>query len=167
MLFRSKRNHSKRLTSDLQAAVSYAGNLVQADTVSNKLAASSNKVGNDLVFNEGWVIKTKKLSWLGQKKNFYDVYNKKTGKTEARDLGLFMSAMLLVKMKTGHKSNRDIERIIDVDGRYQQHLNDAAIFGSKLRSKNVSSSKCDIYKIRMEEAMLQCQRAKEELRSYV
>lgn len=161
------KNSNKQLTSGLQEAINHAGHLVQKDSVSNKLAASSKKVGDNLVFNNGLMIKTKKIDWLGQKKNFYDVYNTRTGKIEAKDLGLFITAMALVKSRTGHKSNNDMRRIIDMDLRYQQYLNDAAIFGIRLKSKKISNSKSDVYQVRMDESMLQCQRVKDEIRSCI
>jgi hypothetical protein len=166
---RKHKPNKHSLTDSLQEAVDHAGRLVHEDPdVSSKLAASSNKVGDKLVFENGWVIKTKTEKWLGQKKNFYDVYNLKTGVTEASNLGLFISAMALVKIKSSKfRKERSAKSIVDIDRRYQHHLNDAAIFGIRLKSKTVELTKRDVYQIRMEEAMLNCQSAKTELRSYV
>ena len=98
---RKHKPNKQSLTVSLKEAVDHAERLVYEDPdVSSKLAASSNKIGDKLVFENGWVIKTKTEKWLGQKKNFYDVYNLKTGVTEASNLGLFISAMALVKIKS-------------------------------------------------------------------
>ena len=61
------------------------------------------------------------------------------------------------------KNENEIKRMLDVDVRYQQNLMDAAIFGIRIKSKKISSSRLDILKIRMEEAMLRCQSAKKEI----
>lgn len=165
MSSRNRRNN--RLASDLQAAVNHAGKLIQHGSAIDKMAASTSKKGDRLVLNNGWEIRTKKIDWFGQKKNFYDVYNSRTGKIEAADLGLFVAAVALIKMKSNSKHAKDVRRVLDVDVRYQQNLTDAAIFGIRLRSKKISSARSDILKIRMEEAMLRCQSAKKEIRSLV
>lgn len=165
-----KRKPNKHLTNVLQAAVDHAERMVQEDhSMSSKLVTSANRVGNKIMFANGLVIKTRSENWMGKKKNFYDVYNTNTGSNEAEGLGLFMSAMAIVKLNSKKRTSRTMDSMLVVraDSRYQHHLNDAAMFGMKLQSNKTDGFKRDLYQIRMDEAMLNCQSAKKELRSFV
>ena len=92
-----------------------------------------------------------------------------TGITEAENLGLFMSAMAVVRVNSSKRVSRilDTQTILRSDSRYQHHLNDAALFGIRLKSSHADEFKRDFYLIRMEEAMIHCKAAKTALRSYI
>ena len=168
-----KRKNTKpaaQLTDSLREAVDRAHALLEDDFYSaSKLVATAHRQGNQFVFENGWVIKTKNEPWLGKKKNFYDVYNTNTGITEAENLGLFMSAMAVVRVNSSKRVSRilDTQTILRSDSRYQHHLNDAALFGIRLKSTHADEFKRDFYLIRMEEAMIHCKAAKTALRSYI
>ena len=133
------------------------------------MVATAHRQGDRFVFENGWVIKTKNEPWLGKKKNFYDVYNANTRTKEAENLGLFISAMAVVKVNSTKRVSRilDTQMIVRSDSRYQHHLNDAALFGMRLKSNRADEFKRDFYLIRMEEAMVNCKAAKTALRSYI
>jgi hypothetical protein len=165
-----KRKQVKQLAESLREAIDRAHNLLEDDFHSaGKLVASAHRQGDKFVFENGWVIKTKNEPWLGKKKNFYDVYNSNTGTTEAENLGLFMSAMAVVRVNSSRRKSRitDTQNILRSDNTYQHHLNDAAIFGIRLKSSHADEFKRDFYLIRMEEAMINCKAAKTALRSYI
>lgn len=165
-----KRKQVKQLAESLQHAIERAHNLLEDDFHSpSRLVASAHRQGNKFVFENGWVIKTKNEPWLGKKKNFYDVYNANTGTKEAENLGLFMSAMAVVRVNSSKRLSRvlDTQNILRSDSMYQHHLNDAAIFGMRLKSNHADEFKRDFYLIRMEEAMVNCKAAKTALRSYI
>lgn len=160
----------KQLVEKLSQAVDRAQELLDEDFVSaSKFCARAQKNGPDMVFENGFVIRTKLVTWLGKHKNFYDVYDAKTGAKHGQDLGLFISAMALVKINSTKRATRmlDSQQIVSVDGRYQHHLNDAALFSLRLKKNSIDSFKRDFYTIRMEEAMLRCKTAKRELLSFV
>jgi len=165
-----KRNQVKQLAESLREAIDRAHNLLEDDFHSpSKLVASAYRQGDKFVFENGWVIKTKNEHWLGKKKNFYDVYNANTGTTAAENLGLFMSAMAVVRVNLSQRKSRisDTQNILRSDSTYQHHLNDAAIFGMRLKSNHADEFKRDLYLIRMEESMINCKAAKTALRSYI
>lgn len=170
MMSKKRKPSKKNLTVSLENAVSRADQLLDEDFKSaTVLAARSKKVGNRVEFDNGWVIVTKTVDWLGRKKNFYDVYSPVTNSKQAEDLGLFISAMGIIKASYGHRAKGVMNaiNIIRADQRYQHHLNDAAMFDLKLRSTSLDGFKRDLYGIRMEEAMCNCNSAKRELHSYV
>jgi hypothetical protein len=170
MMARKRKPSKKNLAVVLEAAVSHADQMLHEDFSSiSKLAARSKKVGNRLEFDNGWTIVTKTEDWLGKRKNFYDVYAPNSKQKEAGDLGLFMSAMALVNASSSRRAKKilDAVNIVRADQRYQHHLNDAAMFGLKLRTQALDEFKRDFYNIRLEEAMINCQSAKRELRSYI
>lgn len=165
-----KRKQVKQLAETLKYAIERAHNLLDEDFHSpSKLVATAHRQGDRFVFENGWVIKTKNEPWLGKKKNFYDVYNANTGTKEAENLGLFISAMAVVKVNSTKRVSRilDTQMIVRSDSRYQHHLNDAALFGMRLKSNHADEFKRDFYLIRMEEAMVNCKAAKTALRSYI
>lgn len=160
----------KQLVEKLSKAVDHAQELLNDDFVSaSQICARAQKKGSDLIFENGFVIRTKPANWLGKNKNFYDVYDAKTGAKHGEDLALFISAMALVKVNSTRRSTRllDSRQIVSTDERYQHHLNDAALFGLKLKKNSIDPFKRDFYTIRMEEAMLRCKSAKHELLSFV
>jgi len=160
----------KQLVEKLSRAVDRAQELLNEDFISaSKFCARAQKKGSDLIFDNGFVIRTKPATWLGKHKNFYDVYDAKTGAKHGEDLGLFISAMALVKINSTKRTTRilDSQQIVSTDERYQHHLNDAALFSLKLKKNSIDSFKRDFYTIRMEEAMLRCKSAKHELLSFV
>jgi hypothetical protein len=165
-----KRKQVKQLAESLKQAIDRAHTLLEDDFHSpGKLVATAHRQGDKFVFENGWIIKTKNEPWLGKKKNFYDVYNANTGTKEAENLGLFMSAMAIVKVNSSKRMSRilDTQNILRSDCRYQHHLNDAALFGMRLKSNHADEFKRDFYLIRMEEAMVNCKEAKIALRSYI
>lgn len=165
-----KRKQVKQLAESLKHAIERAHFLLEEDFQSpSKMVAKAHREGDRFVFDNGWVIKTKNEPWLGKKKNFYDVYNANTGAKEAENLGLFISAMAVVRVNSSKRTTRllDTQHILNSDYRYQHHLNDAALFGMRLKSNHADEFKRDFYLIRMEEAMLNCKAAKTALRSYI
>ena len=80
-----------------------------------------------------------------------------------------MSAMAVVRVNSSRRKSRilDTQNILRSDNTYQHHLNDAAIFGMRLKSNHADEFKRDFYLIRMEEAMINCKAAKTALRSYI
>ncbi len=168
-----KRKNTKpvsQLANSLKEAVDRAHALLEDDFHSaSRLVATAHRQGNQFVFENGWVIKTKNEPWLGKKKNFYDVYNANTGVKEAENLALFMSAMAVVNVNSARRVSRilDTQNILRSDSKYQHHLNDAALFGMRLKSNRDDEFKRDFYLIRMEEAMIHCKAAKTALRPYI
>lgn len=160
----------KQLVEKLSRAVDRAQELLNEDFVTaTRICARAQRQGNDMVFDNGFVIRTKPANWLGKHKNFYDVYDARTGVKHGEDLGLFISAMALVRVNSTKRATRflDSQQIVSTDERYQHHLNDAALFSLRLKTNTTDSFKREFYNIRMEEAMLKCKSAKHELLTFV
>lgn len=166
------RKHSllQKLINPLNQAMDKAHELLAEDFhYPSRLMATASKQGNKFVFENGWVIQTENEHWFGKKKNFYDVYESRTGQRKAERLSLFMSAIAIVNANANKRADHvnDTQKILSLDTRYLHHLNDAVVFNARLKSNLASEFKRELYLIRMEEAMINCKATKIALRPYI
>lgn len=90
------------------------------------------------------IVAEKKAAALGFVKNFYHVIDTNTNEQIYKDLGLFESAMGIVKHLLYTNNIQRIERLVEFDASYVGHLIEAFGYKKKMKQLNESSVRYDI-----------------------
>jgi hypothetical protein len=85
-------------------------------------------------------------------KNFYTIQEKATGTNLHTDLGLFETAMSVVKRLMLNKGTHVISRIIEADSQYTGALLESYDYKRRLASDKLTESKEDIYQAKYDSA---------------
>ena len=96
-------------------------------------------------------------------KNFYTIQDKNTGTNLHTDIGLFETAMSVVKRLMLNKGTHVITRIVETDAQYTSALLESYDYKRRLASNTLTESKEDIYQAKYDAANEKMRTAKSKI----
>jgi hypothetical protein len=104
-------------------------------------------------------------------KQYYSIYNTKTGDVIADDLSLYETALNVVKMMNGGKyaNSSDVRRLFELDDSYTAHRQDALRYkrGMMIAEKKDDWSKRELYENRYAASIDRAMSAKKEIKRLI
>lgn len=149
--------------SKLEAATTSATQqIVESANVDTQMAISTERTatGVDIA---GYEVVIEKKTVDKIVKNFYTIVEKSTGTALYSELGLFESAMSIVKRLMLDKGTDAIDRIVANDDQYTSALLESYDYKRRLKSKLITEAKADIYQAKYDAANEKMRMAKSKI----
>jgi hypothetical protein len=90
------------------------------------------------------IVNEKKMVSEGLRKNFYHIVDNRTGKHVYEDMGLFETAMGVVKHELYSQDQNKIQRILELDAEYTGLVTEIYAYKNKLKRLDESSIQYDV-----------------------
>jgi hypothetical protein len=103
-------------------------------------------------------------------KQYYSIYNTRTGDVIADDLSLYETAFNVVKLLNDGKytNSHDVRKLFEYDDSYTSHRQDALRYkrGVMISNKKGDSHRAALYESRMQASMDRAMQAKKEIKTF-
>lgn len=150
----------------LQEATSGAAYNVVNESRDNKeldMALNTQKIAEGVSISRYDIRAEKKIVQEGLKKTFYNIVDNKTGKVVHSDLGLFESAMGIVKHMLYTRDDNRVNRILQVDQEYTGAVMETYGYKKRLSRLDESSVQHDVASAKYSNSKSKMQAAKMKL----